>query len=157
MTGCWRAGRRLWRRGVCVAAFRRNWWQLWPTCTGRGGFQHLLLETSGLAHPAPILQTLLAPGVREAYRLGGVVAVVDPLHLDQYLGFPEAKAQIQYADLIVVSKVDHLHGEELIQLERSLKGLNPPGPFKAGGPGGGARLGGGPLTAPGHGVPHPSP
>jgi len=84
---------------------------------------HLLLETSGLAHPGPVLATLAAPGVKEAYRLAGVVALADALHLEAHLGYPEAVAQLASADLILLSKVDLAPGVEEA-LER-LKALNP--------------------------------
>ncbi len=93
-----------------------------------GGFRHLLLETSGLAHPGPILQVLLSPGVREAYRLAGVVTLVDPLHLPHYLAFPEAEAQVIYADLLVLTKADLAPEEEVREAERTLRRLNPLAP-----------------------------
>lgn len=91
----------------------------------QGGFRHLLLETSGLAHPVPILQVLLAPGVREAYHLAGVVAVVDPLHVDQYLGFPEAQAQVRFADLVLLSKADQASPEDLEEAASWIRAQNP--------------------------------
>jgi G3E family GTPase len=84
---------------------------------------HLLLETSGLAHPGPVLATLASPGVKEAYRLAGVVALADALHLEAHLGYPEAVAQLASADLIFLSKVD-LAPEVGKALER-LRALNP--------------------------------
>lgn len=96
----------------------------------RGGFRHLLLETSGLAHPAPILRVLLSPGVREAYRLAGVVALVDPLHLDLYLAFPEAKAQVRYADLVLLTKVDRAEAGLLDPVEERVRALNPLAPLR---------------------------
>lgn len=96
----------------------------------RGGFRHLLLETSGLAHPAPILRVLLSPGVREAYRLAGVVALVDLLHLEQYLAFPEAQAQIRYADLLLLTKADRAEPEVLEEAEGAVWALNPLAPLR---------------------------
>ncbi|WP_105318484.1 GTP-binding protein [Thermus tenuipuniceus] len=96
----------------------------------RGGFHHLLLETSGLAHPAPILRVLLSPGVREAYRLAGVVALVDPLHLDLYLAFPEVRAQIRYADLLLLTKADRAEPEILEGAEEAVRALNPLAPLR---------------------------
>ncbi|WP_117238346.1 CobW family GTP-binding protein [Thermus sediminis] len=84
---------------------------------------HLLLETSGLAHPGPVLATLASPGVKEAYRLAGVVALADALHLEAHLAYPEAGAQLALADLILLSKVDLAPGGEEA-LDR-LKALNP--------------------------------
>lgn len=94
----------------------------------KGGFQHLVLETTGLAHPVPVLQVILAPGVREAYRLAGVVAVVDALNWEAYRSFPEAQAQVRYADLLLLSKVDRASAEEVEEATSWIRGLNPAAP-----------------------------
>ncbi len=96
----------------------------------KGGVRHLLLETSGLAHPGPLLGVFLSPGVREAYRLAGVVTLVDPLHLGLYLSFPEAKAQVVYADLLLISKTDRASEEEVRAAEEALRRLNPLAPLR---------------------------
>ncbi len=71
-------------------------------------FDRVLVETTGLADPAPVLHALMAPqGVRGRFRLGGVVTVVDaelgPATLQAH---PEAVKQLAVADVVVISKVD---------------------------------------------------
>jgi G3E family GTPase len=71
-------------------------------------FSRLVIETTGLADPAPVLHSLMVnPEVRAAYALNGVVTVVDavtgPSALDR---FPEARRQAGVADLILLTKTD---------------------------------------------------
>jgi G3E family GTPase len=71
-------------------------------------FARVVIETTGLAHPTPVLQTLLAPQlVAAGYRLAAVVAVADAQRggalLDEH---PESLAQLAVADRILVSKAD---------------------------------------------------
>ncbi len=73
----------------------------------RGGFDSLVLETTGLADPLPIAWTFSRPGLGEAFRVDAIVAVVDAAHLDRALGeAPEARLQIERADLLVLNKLD---------------------------------------------------
>ena len=96
----------------------------------REAFAHLLLETSGLAHPGPVLQALLSPLLRRTYRLAGVVTLVDPLHVDLYAHFPEARAQVVYADLLLLTKADLAEAEELTRAEDLLRRINPLAPIR---------------------------
>lgn len=96
----------------------------------REAFAHLLLETSGLAHPGPILQALLSPLLRRTYRLAGVVTLVDPLHVDLYARFPEARAQVVYADLLLLTKADLAEEGELVRAEDFLRRMNPMAPVR---------------------------
>ncbi|WP_413990254.1 CobW family GTP-binding protein [Labrys okinawensis] len=71
-------------------------------------FARVVIETTGLAHPTPVLQTLLAPQLAAAgYRLASVVAVADAQRggalLDEH---PESLAQLAVADRILISKAD---------------------------------------------------
>src|ERR1700750_1892640 len=75
---------------------------------GRMQFRRVILETTGLADPAPVLQTVMAhPYLVMRYRLDGVIAGVDTIHgwttLDQH---PEAVKQAAVADRIVITKRD---------------------------------------------------
>jgi G3E family GTPase len=94
---------------------------------GTAQFDRLVIETSGLADPGPILHTLLVePALAEAYRMDGVVTLADAAHgpatLDQ--GF-EAVAQIAMADLIVVTKADLVTPAALAAFQRRLRGIAP--------------------------------
>jgi G3E family GTPase len=70
-------------------------------------FTRVLIETSGLADPAPILQTLLRDAVvAPLFSLAGVVCVIDALHAEAQLDeHVEAAEQVAYADHLVVSKL----------------------------------------------------
>jgi G3E family GTPase len=66
-----------------------------------------VIETSGLADPAPVLQTFLAdPDVRERVELESMVAVVDALHAQQQLADDIAREQVAFADRVVINKTD---------------------------------------------------
>ena len=77
-------------------------------------FDHVLIETTGLADPLPIIKLFITrPEVGASLYLDGVVTVVDALHVQSRLedksdsGQPgEAVQQIAYADRIVLNKVD---------------------------------------------------
>lgn len=73
----------------------------------RGGFEHLVLETTGLADPLPVAWTFSRPGLSDFYRVDAIVTVVDAAHLDRALAeAPEATLQIERADLLVLNKLD---------------------------------------------------
>jgi G3E family GTPase len=83
-------------------------------------FRRVVVETTGLADPAPIVYTLAAePVVRHHYVLDGVVATVDARH---GLSRPESVKQAAIADVIVVTKVDVADPDEV---ERRVRRLNP--------------------------------
>jgi G3E family GTPase len=83
-------------------------------------FRRVVVETTGLADPAPIIYTLAAePVVRHHYVLDGVVATVDARH---GLVEPESVKQAAVADVIVVTKVDVADAAEV---EASVRRLNP--------------------------------
>ena len=83
-------------------------------------FRRVVLETTGLADPAPIVYTLAAePVVRHHYALDGVVATVDARH---GLSHPESVKQAAVADVIVVTKVDVADPDEV---EACVRRLNP--------------------------------
>jgi len=92
-----------------------------------GDFERVLLETTGLADPAPVLQTLLTDTMLLAhYRLNGVVAVCDAHHALGQLGtHPEAVKQAALADRIVISKPDLVKPEMLAEVRRELAALAP--------------------------------
>jgi len=98
-----------------------------------GAFDRVVIETTGLADPAPILHTLMTdPLVSARYRLDGVITVVDAVHgwdtLDRQ---PEAVKQVAVADRLLLSKTDLVDQPSLVRLSDRLKGLNPAAPRAA--------------------------
>ncbi|MDG2307739.1 MAG: GTP-binding protein [Candidatus Binatia bacterium] len=73
----------------------------------RGGFDHLVLETTGLADPLPVAWTFSRPGLDEFYRVDALVTVVDAANVERVLDeVPEATLQIERADMLVLNKLD---------------------------------------------------
>jgi G3E family GTPase len=86
----------------------------------------LIIETSGLADPAPVLQSFLAdPVLLQRVELESVVTVADARHVLLHLGDDIVREQIAFADVIVLNKVELVSAQELGQLERELRLLNP--------------------------------
>ena len=90
-------------------------------------FERLVIETTGLADPAPILHTLMAdPFLMGRYRLDGVISTADAmLGIDTMAKHDEAVKQAAVADRIVITKVDMADDEGISALESQLKSLNP--------------------------------
>lgn len=90
-------------------------------------FRRVLLETTGLADPAPILSTLQRdPQLRGRYHLGLLLTVVDARHASlQERIHPEWLEQVTAADRLLISKSDLVTAESLHQLRAHLETLNP--------------------------------
>ena len=86
------------------------------------GFDRVIVETSGLADPGPVAQTLFADqALARDFKLGPIVTVVDAAH-PETKGMDVAKAQIAAADVIVLSKVDQVGDFSAVRDE--VKALN---------------------------------
>jgi len=92
----------------------------------RGKFDGIIIETTGLANPAPVAQTFFVDdGVRARTRLDAIVTVVDAKHLPQRLiDSKEAADQIAFADVIVLNKTDLVTPEELTEVEGKIRTIN---------------------------------
>ena len=92
-----------------------------------GGFDGILIETTGLADPAPVAQTFfMDDDVRAKTHLDAVVTVVDGKHIAERLkDAPEAREQIAFGDVILVNKTDLLSDDELAGIEQSVRAINP--------------------------------
>jgi G3E family GTPase len=94
-------------------------------------FRRVLLETTGLADPAPVLHTAMShPYLLLRYRLDGVVTVVDAVNGDATLdAHAEAVKQAALADRIVLSKTDMATPAQRDVLVARLRALNPAAPI----------------------------
>ncbi|MET1026408.1 MAG: GTP-binding protein [Dongiaceae bacterium] len=90
-------------------------------------FDGILIETTGLADPAPVAQTFFIDDeVQEKAKLDSIVTVADAKNLVARLeDSHEAAEQIAFADIILLNKVDLVSAEDLAQLERRIRAINP--------------------------------
>ncbi|MEL7179235.1 MAG: GTP-binding protein, partial [Pseudomonadota bacterium] len=90
-------------------------------------FERIVIETTGLADPGPIIQTLISDReLSRITRLDGVVVVVDAeLGMTTLNSQFEAVSQATNADLIVLSKTDRVEPDKVATIEKRLRGLNP--------------------------------
>jgi G3E family GTPase len=86
----------------------------------------ILIETTGLANPAPVAQTFFTdPEMKEQFSLDAIVTLVDAKHILLHLDdSPEAVKQIGFADIIVLNKTDLVAPAELDALEKRLHTIN---------------------------------
>ena len=93
----------------------------------KGKFDAIIVETTGLADPAPVAQTFFVDqDVQDVAKLDAVVTVADAKWLSARLkDAPEAKNQIAFADVIIVNKTDLVSPEELREVEARIRGINP--------------------------------
>jgi G3E family GTPase len=93
----------------------------------KGKFDAIIVETTGLADPAPVAQTFFVDeDVQKNARLDAVVTVADARWLsDRLKDAPEAKNQIAFADVIVLNKTDLVSKAELAEVEARIRAINP--------------------------------
>jgi len=93
----------------------------------KGKFDAIIVETTGLADPAPVAQTFfMDEQVGAKTKLDAVVTVADARWLkDRLKDAPEAKNQIAFADVILLNKTDLVTKEELADVEARIRGINP--------------------------------
>jgi G3E family GTPase len=98
----------------------------------RDKFDYILVETTGLADPAPVAQTFFVDEeIRTQLRLDAIVTVVDAKHLALHLfeekeeGIEnEALEQLAFADRVLINKVDLVNEEELLLVEKQIRSIN---------------------------------
>ena len=93
----------------------------------KGKFDAIIVETTGLADPAPVAQTFFVDAdVANVARLDAVVTVADARWLvDRLRDAPEAKSQIAFADVIILNKIDLVSPAELAEVEARIRAINP--------------------------------
>ncbi|WP_284259014.1 CobW family GTP-binding protein [Acidocella aquatica] len=89
-------------------------------------FDGIIVETTGLANPAPVAQTFFVDeDVKAKTRLDAIVTVVDARHfLARLEDSPEAADQVAFADVIVLNKLDLVSPEELAKVEARIRSIN---------------------------------
>jgi G3E family GTPase len=91
----------------------------------RDKFDHLVIETTGLADPAPVIQTFfMDEDVQTQTHLDSVVTVVDAKHIWQHWEAEEAQEQIAFADVLLLNKTDLVTEDQLDELEERIRGMN---------------------------------
>ncbi|MBR17975.1 MAG: cobalamin biosynthesis protein CobW [Euryarchaeota archaeon] len=95
-------------------------------------FDGVLIETTGLADPAPVAQTFFVDeNIVERYKLDGIVTVVDAKHITQHIEEEkpegvenESVEQLAFADRIMLNKIDLVSEEELGEVKKTIKAIN---------------------------------
>ncbi|WP_128971236.1 CobW family GTP-binding protein [Bradyrhizobium tropiciagri] len=90
-------------------------------------FDGIVVETTGLADPAPVAQTFFVDeDVRRKTKLDAIITVADARHLLEQIGrAPEAEEQLAFADIVLVNKVDLVNPDGLAMVERRIRKINP--------------------------------
>ncbi len=117
-------------RGDLAATLRDALWRF--ARGGRTWFDRVVIETTGLADPGPILHTLMMePTIAGRYRLDGVITTIDAVNgmdtLDRQF---ESVKQAAVADRLLLTKTDLAEADTVERLERRLRELNPAAPIQ---------------------------
>lgn len=88
-------------------------------------FDYVLIETTGLADPAPVAQTFFVDeDIKKHFRLDGIVTLIDAFHINQHWDDREAQQQIGFADVLLLNKIDLVKPEDLSLLKEKIQALN---------------------------------
>lgn len=98
----------------------------------RSKFDAILIETTGLADPAPVAQTFFAhPRVKSLFKLDAIITFVDCKHIVEHLDMKKAEGveneaieQVAFADRLVLNKTDLVNADELQIVKNRLRGIN---------------------------------
>ncbi len=87
---------------------------------------HIIVETTGLANPAPVAQTFWVDDeMKEEFSLDAIITIVDAMHVWQHIDdSSECQEQIAFADVILLNKTDLVNDADLIKLEKKIKAMN---------------------------------
>jgi G3E family GTPase len=112
-------------RGDLAAALEDLYWQRLERRVPR--FERVVIETTGLAHPLPLIETIDREGiVAERYRLAAVICTIDARQgLQQLERHPECRAQVALADRLLITRSDLATPEVIEALRERLAALNP--------------------------------
>ena len=91
----------------------------------RDQFDHLLIETTGLADPSPVIQSFFTDEVLHSQtQLDAIITIVDAKHIWEHFDSNEAQEQIAFADRLLINKTDLVTVEELALLEKRIRQVN---------------------------------
>ncbi len=93
----------------------------------KGGFDYLLIETTGIADPGPVAQTFLnIPQLQQFVRMDSIITVVDAEQIEKQMKETEtAREQVAMADFLLLNKTDLVSEEQLARVEAKARELNP--------------------------------
>src|ERR1700761_6260672 len=93
----------------------------------KGGFDYLLIETTGIADPGPVAQTFLnIPQLQQFVRMDSIITVVDSEQIEKQMRETKtAREQIVMADFVLANKTDLVDEPHLEKIEATIRELNP--------------------------------
>jgi G3E family GTPase len=93
-------------------------------------FDHLLIETTGIAEPDAVAAAFIGPGKGKTFELDGTICVADAQYIEQNLSERgEAVKQVSFADLIMLSKTDTIGETEIKKAETAIRAINENAPL----------------------------
>ena len=92
----------------------------------RDRFDHILIETTGMADPGPVAQTFfLDDDLRDQFVVDAIVTLVDARHFEQHMKeLTEPAIQVGFADVVILNKTDLVGAADLARIERQIRGIN---------------------------------
>ena len=92
----------------------------------RDRFDHIIVETTGMADPGPVAQTFfLDEDLKAQFSLDAIVTVVDARHFEQHLRqLKEPAVQVGFADVVILNKTDLVQEADLTRIERAIRAIN---------------------------------
>ena len=88
-------------------------------------FDHIIIETTGMADPAPVAQTFfMDEEMKDKLRLDAIITLVDTKHVLQHMDSEECKAQLAFADIVLLNKRDLVSEAELAKVEQQVRDMN---------------------------------
>jgi G3E family GTPase len=89
-------------------------------------YDHLLIEATGIADPAEIIQVFMGQRAQKYFRLDAVVGLVDAaLFQTQFSKYPEIRKQIAQSDLVLINKADQVTPEQITDITQMVSSVNP--------------------------------